>query len=167
MVKVILTGEETTRALGAHLAQACGQTGAVIFLIGTLGAGKTTLARGFLQALGYQGTVKSPTYTLVEPYTLPPWQLYHFDLYRLNDPQELEFIGIQDYFNPTAICLVEWPERGASLLPPPDLQVTLEYRGADNRLARLEARTERGNRLLRHILTEIDPRKLDKNESYL
>lgn len=147
MTEIILTDEEATLALGARLGHACRKKGAIIFLLGTLGAGKTTLARGFLQALGHQGTVKSPTYTLVEPYILNQRQIYHFDLYRLSDPQELEFMGIQDYFTPGVIALVEWPERAHGCLPPPDLQVALEYPGTGGRSAHLEAKTERGQHL--------------------
>ncbi|WP_375055831.1 tRNA (adenosine(37)-N6)-threonylcarbamoyltransferase complex ATPase subunit type 1 TsaE [Zobellella sp. DQSA1] len=146
---LVLNDEGETLALGQKLAQACSEA-AVIFLHGELGAGKTTLSRGIITALGHEGKVKSPTYTLVEPYQTPAWQIYHFDLYRLADPEELEYMGIRDYFTQDSLCLIEWPERGHGILPPADLEITLSYEGM-RRMALLEARTSVGVALLEKV----------------
>ncbi len=141
-----LADEAATVAAGERLGRAT-RGGAVVFLEGTLGAGKTTFSRGVLRAFGHSGAVKSPTYTLVEPYEFAEAQVYHFDLYRLGDPEELEYMGIRDYFSGDHLCLVEWPSRGDGVLPTADLVLTLIVEPPGRRL-RLQAQTERGQALL-------------------
>lgn len=135
---------------GAAIAAAATATEITIFLSGDLAAGKTTLARGYLRRLGHPGPVKSPTFTLVESYALNGRAVHHFDLYRLEDPEELEYIGLDEYFEAGADCLVEWPERGVGALPVPDLNIRLEVRG-EARQAHVVAETENGDKLLDEI----------------
>ncbi len=141
-MSAVLADEEATLAFGARLAQAMNR-GLVVYLHGELGVGKTTLVRGVLRALGLNGPVKSPTYTLVEPYRCAGRQAYHFDLYRLTDPEELEYIGVRDFFAEDALCLVEWPERGSGFLPEADVVVRLEY-CPEGRRVHLEAPSAKG-----------------------
>jgi tRNA threonylcarbamoyladenosine biosynthesis protein TsaE len=145
-IKLKIPNEQSMLTLGAKLAHLCKNT-AIIFLNGQLGAGKTTFTRGFLRGLGYEGSVKSPTYTLVESYQLNHHTIYHFDFYRLRDPQELEFIGIQDYFTEKTICLIEWPDYGAGMLPTPDLSCDIEL-DSNGRNVKLIPHSEQGNSIL-------------------
>jgi tRNA threonylcarbamoyladenosine biosynthesis protein TsaE len=105
-----------------------------VFLRGDLGAGKTTLVRGLLRALGYRGPVRSPTYTLIEPYEVGDTRIHHLDLYRLGDPEELEFLGIRDLLDGRGLLLVEWPERGGGILPNPELTVDIRFASPGRRL---------------------------------
>ena len=149
--RVAVPDEEALVGLGRRFGAALSAP-LVIFLNGELGAGKTTLARGVLRAFGHEGAVKSPTYTLVEPYALDEQSFYHFDLYRLGDPEELEFMGIRDYFSEGSIALVEWPERGRGALPNPDVSVVITV--TDNgRDVAFEAITPRGVECLGRLET--------------
>lgn len=144
-----LPDEDATNQFAANLAQLC-SAATIIYLYGDLGAGKTAFSRGFIHALGYQGRVKSPTYTLVEPYEVAGWRIFHFDLYRLSDPEELEFIGIRDYFNPDCICLIEWPDKGAGLLAAADLSISIEF-NQSGRIFSVEGLTEYGQQLVKAL----------------
>jgi len=141
-----LSDETATLAFGARLATAI-QPGLVIYLHGDLGAGKTTLIRGLLHGLGHVGKVKSPTYTLVEPYVISGLPLYHFDLYRFIDPEEWEASGFRDYFNAQSVCFVEWPEKASGLLPQPDIDIQLTPEG-QGRKGVMTANTYAGRRSL-------------------
>jgi tRNA threonylcarbamoyladenosine biosynthesis protein TsaE len=136
--QLLIESEQAMEALGAELALAC-KSGVCIALRGDLGAGKTTLVRGFLQALGHQGAVKSPTYTLVETYSLQGFNIHHFDLYRLSHPEELEFIGWRDYFHDKAINLVEWPQQAGDFMPKPDLSIDIEMLPSGFRQVRIHS----------------------------
>jgi tRNA threonylcarbamoyladenosine biosynthesis protein TsaE len=139
---IIVPDEQAMHATGLQLARTAGRPG-VIYLEGDLGTGKTTLVRSLLRGLGYAGKVKSPTYTLVEPYSLANLTVYHLDLYRLAHPEELEWLGIRDLHRGDDLLLVEWPDHGAGLLPPADLVISIEYQGA-GRLLRMRALTPQG-----------------------
>jgi tRNA threonylcarbamoyladenosine biosynthesis protein TsaE len=146
-LQVHLPDERATRALGARLA-ALVHPGMSVHLSGELGSGKTTLARGLIQALGFAGKVKSPSYTLVEPYEDSRLSLYHFDLFRFHDPEEWRDAGFRELFNERSICLVEWPERAANLLLPADLRIVLSAPAGGGRDVAIQANTEEGRRCL-------------------
>lgn len=129
-----LKNEEQTLKLARCFADAFKEKNlgfAHIYLSGDLGAGKTTFSRGFIQSFGHRGNVKSPTYTLIEPYQLPEITMHHLDLYRLGDPEELEFLGIDEICQDEGICLIEWPERGRGVLPEPSLSLELKHPGSN------------------------------------
>ncbi|MEQ8515791.1 MAG: tRNA (adenosine(37)-N6)-threonylcarbamoyltransferase complex ATPase subunit type 1 TsaE [Chromatocurvus sp.] len=144
-----LRDEADTVMLGSRLAAVL-TPGMLVFLKGDLGAGKTTLCRGLIRGLGHAGAVKSPTYTLVEPYELTRPPVYHFDLYRLASPGELDDIGLRDYLDSEHVCLVEWPERGGGVLPPADLIITIET-GERGRKADLTAVSPRAKQALARL----------------
>ncbi len=146
-----LADEAATLAFGAQLAREL-IPGMTFYLEGDLGAGKTTLVRGLLRALGYAGRVKSPTYTLAETYSLPAFELYHYDLYRMHDPREWLDAGFRDVIGGQAVSLIEWPEKAAGWLPPPDVIIRLTI-ADDAREIECEAASPRGAHYLETCCT--------------
>lgn len=141
-----IDSEQQMQQLGAQLAQLSKGQGR-IYLDGDLGTGKTTLVRGLMRALGHEGAVKSPTFTLLEPYQIGGLNVYHFDLYRLSDPEELEYLGLGDYFVPESLCLVEWPKKAKRMLPSPDLLLKLTHDGS-SRDVTVSSHTQTGKLML-------------------
>lgn len=149
-ITLALADEQATLAEGARFANTLNAE-LTVYLHGDLGAGKTTLVRGLLHELGHHGKVKSPTYTLVEPYEVEinqnKVQVYHFDLYRFIDEEEWEAAGFRDYFNPHAICLIEWPEKAGNIIPQADIDVYIEVKG-EGRTLRYIANSKIGKKCL-------------------
>ena len=158
-MRIELADCNATEKFGAQMASCCSEVQhkagcTTIFLNGELGAGKTALVRGFLRGLGHKGAVKSPTYTLVEPYHFESLDeqsglkaVYHFDLYRLGHPEELEYLGIRDYFDSDSTALIEWPEKGEGMLPTPDLDIQIDY-VEEGRSLSITPRTAHGDQLI-------------------
>ncbi|MGR9108967.1 MAG: tRNA (adenosine(37)-N6)-threonylcarbamoyltransferase complex ATPase subunit type 1 TsaE [Gammaproteobacteria bacterium] len=149
-MKRVLRDEVETLELGAKMFRMMSEP-LRIYLSGELGSGKTTLVRGFLRGAGYLGPVRSPTFTLVEEYALSKWKLVHFDLYRLADPEELEWIGIRDYLEGPCVWFVEWPERGLGSLPVPDLSIDFSQHG-EGRYVCFEAQSDAGRNFIQFVL---------------
>ena len=150
MLKKEIFSEKEMLAFGAQLAL-CLKNEGILFLSGELGAGKTTLCRGILRSMGYLGAVKSPTFTLVEPYEFADSEVYHFDLYRLVHPDELEYIGIDDYFGANKLCLIEWPNRGTGQLPSPDLDINIDVLG-EKRIIYIKFNSESGEKTCAQLI---------------
>jgi len=146
---LVLPDEQAQLALGARIAAHLPER-LVLYLDGDLGTGKTTLTRGLLRALGHAGAARSPTYTLIESYALGARRLHHLDLYRLGDPEELEYLGLRDLLAEPAIWIVEWPERGRGALPEADVCIRLRHLDT-GRALRLEPRSAAGQTLLAHL----------------
>ena len=145
MFDIEIEDEAAMLRFGAQLADALGGRGAVL-ISGDLGAGKTTLCRGLLRQMGHEGSVKSPTFTLVEPYEIEGVCVYHFDLYRLSHPDELDYVGIDEYFSSEALCLVEWPEKAEGSLPSHDLELSIDVTG-EKRNIRIGSNSQHGTRI--------------------
>jgi tRNA threonylcarbamoyladenosine biosynthesis protein TsaE len=154
-----LANEAATLAVGAQLANSL-IPGLTIYLHGDLGAGKTTFVRGLLHGLGHSGKVKSPTYTLVEPYVVSRFNIYHFDLYRFIDPEEWEAAGFRDYFNPQTICLVEWPEKAGDLIPQADMDVILTVKDG-GRILTIKANSQQAEQCLSCMISETQLKALN------
>lgn len=155
LMRWLLADESQMVAFGRQLGLAA-RPEASIYLQGNLGMGKTTLCRGLVQSFGHTGVVKSPTYTLVEPYDFGEWLVYHFDLYRLADPEELEYLGIRDYFSVPALRLIEWPDRGAGVLPKADLELQIDLEGRGRRVT-VFPQSIRGESILKALAEAIPP----------
>lgn len=155
MIEQWLPDPESQLAFGVRLA-ALLPPRLILYLEGDLGTGKTTLTRGVLAGLGHRGAARSPTYTLLEPYELADRRLNHLDLYRLGDPQELEYLGLRDLLAEDAVWMVEWPERGRGVLPPPDLTIAIAY-AAHGRRLRLSATTPAGEAVLEALTGRGSP----------
>ena len=152
ILKIELADFHKTEALGGELAVLVDE-GGLVFLQGDLGTGKTTLCRGLLRSLGYLGAVKSPTFTLIEPYLIGDRAVIHFDLYRLGHPEELNYLGVEEYFETTSLCVIEWPERGYGFLPQQDLVVSLAYKNSLERTALITSFSSKGARVLQQLET--------------
>ncbi len=151
---VSAASEDEQMAFGASLARAMVGLPLLVFLQGDLGTGKTTLVRGFLRGKGYEGAVRSPTYTLVEAYEFVRPAIYHLDLYRLSDPEELEFLGGREIFDGSHQVLVEWPQRGEGWLPSPDLELRLDHDGSGRRIGLL-AHSPAGDQVIDALRREL------------
>ena len=155
MVSITILRESEMLALGAALASLLGGKGAV-HISGELGAGKTTLCRGILRAMGHKGAVKSPTFTLVEPYEIGSRQVFHFDLYRLANPGELDYLGIDEYFKGGGLCLVEWPEKAGGFLPGHDLEIGIDVLGEKRNIG-IRANSPHGETICAQLKNRYDP----------
>jgi len=153
MKPVFLEDEAAMEAFGATLADFM-DNGGLVTLSGNLGAGKTTLTRGFMHAVGHKGAVKSPTYTLVEPYNIEGRSIMHFDLYRLSNPEELEYLGFRDYLDGSTLCLIEWPEKAKDFLPEPDLAISINV-VKDGRQISWQSFSEKGAIVNQHLSTSF------------
>lgn len=152
-LNTVVSDESQTEQLATNLSEAVKSTSAlplIVYLRGDLGAGKTTFSRSFIRGFGHEGNVKSPTYTLVEPYELDQLTIFHFDLYRLADPEELEFMGIRDYLDGDTVCLFEWPDKGAEYLAAPDITINIEHVEAHDhqRSFQISAESSKGANIL-------------------